>query len=363
MAEPLLEVKDLRVQFDTEDGVVRAVDGVSYTVERGRSLGIVGESGSGKSVSSLAVMGLTRFQSARVTGEVWFEGRNLLTLGDEEMRRIRGSEIAMIFQDPLSSLHPFYRVGDQLAEAVRAHKDVSKAKARERAVELLGMVGIPEPSRRAAAYPHEFSGGMRQRVMIAMALINDPKLLIADEPTTALDVTVQAQILDVIRRLQKETDAAVILITHDLGVVAEVTDDIAVMYAGRVIERASTDAIFDAPQHPYTWGLLRSIPRLDISRDIELVPIEGRPPSLINRPSGCAFHPRCPFVREAHKHIDPDLVPVEADPTHLVACLLTADTRRKLWEKLRAGADPAAARDAVPLHSTETAASLQAKEA
>jgi peptide/nickel transport system ATP-binding protein len=353
MAEPLLEVRDLRVQFDTEDGIVRAVDGVSYTVERGRSLGIVGESGSGKSVSSLAVMGLTRFQGARVTGEVLFGGRNLLEASDEDMRKLRGNEIAMIFQDPLSSLHPFYRVGDQLAEAVLAHQDVSKAKARDRAVEMLGLVGIPQPRQRADAYPHEFSGGMRQRAMIAMALVNDPKLLIADEPTTALDVTVQAQILELIERLQHETDAAVIMITHDLGVVAEVTHEIAVMYAGRIIERASTDNIFAAPEHPYTWGLLRSIPRLDVPRDIELVPIAGRPPSLINRPSGCSFHPRCPFVRESHKRIDPMLVPVDGDSGHQVACLLTQETRRRLWERLRAGEDPDDVRQAVPLQSEE----------
>jgi peptide/nickel transport system ATP-binding protein len=351
--EPLLEVRDLRVQFDTEDGTVRAVDGVSYTVDRGQSLGIVGESGSGKSVSSLAVMGLTRFQGARVTGEVMFGGRDLLKLSDEDIRRLRGNEIAMIFQDPLSSLHPFYRVGDQLAEARLAHHDVGKAKARDRAVEMLKLVGIPQADRRADAYPHEFSGGMRQRAMIAMALINDPKLLIADEPTTALDVTVQAQILDLIQRLQQETDAAVIMITHDLGVVAEVTHEIAVMYAGRIIERATTDAIFANPEHPYTWGLLRSIPRLDVPRDVELVPIKGRPPSLINRPEGCAFHPRCPFVRESHKHIDPALVPVNGDPRHQVACLLTEETRHRLWEQLRNGVDPNEARAAVPLHSEE----------
>jgi peptide/nickel transport system ATP-binding protein len=353
MGEPLLEVSDLHVQFDTEDGVVRAVDGVSYTVEAGRTLGIVGESGSGKSVSSLAVMGLTRFQGARVTGEVRFGGRELLGLSDEEIRRVRGSDIAMIFQDPLSSLHPFYRVGDQLAEAMLAHRDVPKREARERAVELLGMVGIPEPRRRVDAYPHEFSGGMRQRAMIAMALANDPKLLIADEPTTALDVTVQAQILDLIERLQHETNAAVIMITHDLGVVAEVADEIAVMYAGRVVEHAPADTIFAAPEHPYTWGLLRSIPRLDVPRERDLIPIQGRPPSLINRPRGCAFHPRCPFVREAHKRIDPKLVPVDGDPRHEVACLLAADTRRRLWEKLRAGSDPDDARAMVPLHGEE----------
>src|SRR5689334_7355912 len=303
---PLLEVEDLRVHFDTEDGLVKAVDGVSYTVDRGQALGIVGESGSGKSVSSLTVMGLTRFAgNARISGSIVFDGKDLLNASDEDMRRLRGNDIAMIFQDPLSSLHPFYRIGDQLVEAVRAHRDVPKAKALDRAVEMLGLVGIPEPRRRVDAYPHEFSGGMRQRVMIAMALCNDPRILIADEPTTALDVTVQAQILELIEKLQAELGTAVVLITHDLGVVAEVTDDIAVMYSGRIVEKGTRDQIFAAPEHPYTWGLLRSIPRLDTPRDQPLVPVPGRPPSLINRPSGCHFHPRCPYVREAHKKVDP----------------------------------------------------------
>jgi peptide/nickel transport system ATP-binding protein len=345
----LLEVRDLSVQFHTDDGVVRAVDGVSYSVEAGRSLGIVGESGSGKSVSNLTVLGLTRAGNARFSGEVLFEGRDLLKLSEEELREVRGEEIAMIFQDPLSSLHPFYRVGDQLVEAVRAHHEVSKKAAKDRAVEMLQLVGIPEPRSRVDAYPHEFSGGMRQRAMIAMALINSPKLLIADEPTTALDVTVQAQILELIERLQSETGTAVIIITHDLGVVAEVTHDIAVMYAGRVVERAPTAELFAAPQHPYTWGLLRSIPRLDSPRDEELVPIDGRPPSLITRPSGCAFHPRCAFVREAHKRVDPSLEPVEGRPEHEVACLLAAPTRNELWNHLAAGEAPDRARAAVPL--------------
>src|SRR6195952_3595089 len=240
MAERLLEVRDLHVQFETDDGIVQAVDGVSYTVDRGSALGIVGESGSGKSVSSLTVMGLTRFAgTAEIPGSIRFDGNDLLAASDEEMRGLRGSEIAMIFQDPLSSLHPFYKIGHQLVEAVRAHADTSKAKAMDRAIEMLGLVGIPEPRRQVNAYPHEFSGGMRQRVMIAMALINDPKLLIADEPTTALDVTVQAQILDLLARLQSELDTAIVLITHDLGVVAEVADEIAVMYAGRIVEHAS----------------------------------------------------------------------------------------------------------------------------
>jgi peptide/nickel transport system ATP-binding protein len=345
----LLEVKDLRVHFDTDDGLVQAVDGISYTVDRGQALGIVGESGSGKSVSSLTVMGLTRFPNARISGEILFEGEDLLTASNEKMRHIRGNDIAMIFQDPLSSLHPFYKVGDQLVEAIRAHRDVSKARALDRAVEMLGLVGIPEPRRRVDSYPHEFSGGMRQRTMIAMALANDPKLLIADEPTTALDVTVQAQILELIGRLQRELDTAIVMITHDLGVVAEVTDDIAVMYAGRIVEHAPKEQIFGAPEHPYTWGLLKSIPRLDVPRDEELVPIAGRPPSLIHKPPGCSFHPRCPYVRPAHRKVDPKLEPVGDDPGHQVACLLASDTRRALWTALQAGEKPVEARKRVGL--------------
>jgi len=337
----LLEVRDLTVSFDTEDGVVQAVDGVSYSIERGQALGIVGESGSGKSVSSLTVMGLTRFEgNARITGEVLFDGKDLLAADDAALRRMRGSEIAMIFQDPLSSLHPFYRIGDQLVEAIRAHRQVSKAQALDRAVEMLGLVGIPEPRRRIDSYPHEFSGGMRQRVMIAMGLINDPKLLIADEPTTALDVTVQAQILELLERLQRELDTAIVLITHDLGVVAEVADEIAVMYAGKIVEHGPKEAIFAGPQHPYTWGLLKSIPRLTQSKDEPLVPIPGRPPSLILRPPGCAFHPRCPYVEESHKRIVPPLVPTPGDPGHLHACLLPDEQRAAIWKRLQAGDTP-----------------------
>jgi peptide/nickel transport system ATP-binding protein len=343
---PLLEVTDLKVHFETDDGIVKAVDGVSYTVDRGQALGIVGESGSGKSVSSLTVMGLTRFaRNARISGSIVFDGQDLLSQSDESMRTLRGNDIAMIFQDPLSSLHPFYKIGDQLVEAIQAHREMSKAQALDRAVEMLGLVGIPEPRRRVDSYPHEFSGGMRQRVMIAMALINDPKLLIADEPTTALDVTVQAQILDLIQRLQRELDTAIVMITHDLGVVAEVTDDIGVMYAGRIVEYADKETIFAAPEHPYTWGLLKSIPRLDSPRHEELVPIPGRPPSLILKPPGCSFHPRCPYVREAHKQIDPQLAPAAelgngGGTKHEVACLLPGQTRRALWAALRAGEVP-----------------------
>jgi peptide/nickel transport system ATP-binding protein len=363
---PLLEVKDLRVHFETEDGIVQALDGISYTVEAGQVLGIVGESGSGKSVSSLTVMGLTRSRNARISGEVLFDGRDLLKTSDADMRKLRGDDIAMIFQDPLSSLHPFYRIGDQLVEAVRAHRDVPKAKALDRAVEMLGLVGIPEPRRRVDSYPHEFSGGMRQRVMIAMALLNDPKLLIADEPTTALDVTVQAQILELIERLRRELDMAIVMITHDLGVVAEVTDDIAVMYAGRIVEYADKDTIFGAPEHPYTWGLLKSIPRLDLPRDEPLVPIQGRPPSLILKPPGCSFHPRCPYVREAHKRIDPRLAATESaggNGRHQVACLLPPQTRRALWSELIGGATPDDAKERVdvPEEAVDTAVARAAE--
>jgi peptide/nickel transport system ATP-binding protein len=350
MPEPLLIVRDLYVHFETEDGLVKAVDGISYEVDRGQALGIVGESGSGKSVSSLTVMGLTRQKNAHISGEVIFEGRDLLKASDAELRDIRGNDIAMIFQDPLSSLHPYYKVGWQLIEALRVHnKGMSKQAARKKAIELLDMVDIPEPKARVDAYPHEFSGGMRQRAMIALALANDPKLLIADEPTTALDVTVQAQILDLIRRLQKELDTAVVIISHDLGVIAETAQDVAVMYAGRVIEHASTEAIFNEPEHPYTWGLIKSIPRLDSPRDEQLVPIPGRPPSLITLPSGCSFHPRCPYVRERHKEIDPPLEPVPGQPGHSVACLLASDTRKRMWAGLREGKEPAEVRDKVEL--------------
>jgi peptide/nickel transport system ATP-binding protein len=347
--EPLLAVSDLHVSFATEDGLVRAVDGVSYTVEAGRTLGIVGESGSGKTVSSLSVMGLTRASNTRISGSIRFGGEELVTASDDELRRIRGNDIAMIFQDPLSSLHPFFKIGDQLVEAVQAHRDVTKSQALDRAVEMLELVGIPDARRRAAGYPHEFSGGMRQRVMIAMALVNDPKLLIADEPTTALDVTVQAQILELMARLQAERGMAIVIITHDLGIVAELAGEVAVMYAGQIIEHAPTAAIFAAPEHPYTWGLLGSIPRLERPRGEDLVAIPGRPPSLINPPGGCRFHPRCPYVRESHRHVEPKLEPVPGDPRHATACLLDSATRRKLWRALHAGESQDDARRAAGL--------------
>jgi peptide/nickel transport system ATP-binding protein len=342
-AEPLLRVEDLRVEFHTEDGVVHAVDGISYEVQRGGTLGIVGESGSGKSVASLTTLGLTRHQGARISGRILFEGRDLVGLPDEQLRSIRGNEIAMVFQDPLSSMHPFFKVGAQLIEAVRAHQGLSKAKARERAVELLGLVGIPDPARRVDEFPHEFSGGMRQRAMIAMALANEPKLLIADEPTTALDVTVQAQVLALLERLQRELGMAIVIITHDLGVVAELADEIAVMYAGRIVESASAERLFAKPEHPYTWGLLKSLPTLQGSREQPLLPIQGSPPSLINPPSGCHFHPRCPYAQPDHARIDPRLQAVIAEPGHHVACLLQSETRRRLWQELCAGHTPAEA--------------------
>jgi peptide/nickel transport system ATP-binding protein len=340
VSEPLLNVEDLRVSFRTDDGVVHAVDGVSYTVDTGRTLGIVGESGSGKTVSSLTTLGLTRSRNSTIEGRIMFQDEDMVAMADDRLRQIRGNDVSMIFQDPLSALHPFYRVGAQLVEAMQAHRSLSRKQARTRATELLEMVGIPDPHRRVDQYPHEFSGGMRQRAMIAMALSNEPKLLIADEPTTALDVTVQAQILALLNDLQSRLGTAIIIITHDLGVVAEVADEIAVMYAGRIVERGTTEQIFHAPQHPYTWGLLKSIPRLDSPRDEELVPISGRPPSLINRPSGCHFHPRCPYAQEAHKRVDPRLTPVTGDPGHSVACLLDASVRERIWTGLRAGNTP-----------------------
>jgi peptide/nickel transport system ATP-binding protein len=337
--DPLLSVEDLRVEFETEDGVVKAVDGVSYEVGRGRTLGVVGESGSGKTVGAMTILGLTRAQGARISGRIVFEGRDLLSLDEPELRKVRGKEIAMIFQDPSTALHPLYRVGAQIIEAVHAHQDVSKAQARARAVELLGLVGIPDPDKRVDDYPHEFSGGMRQRAMIAMALVNEPKLLIADEPTTALDVTVQAQILALLERLRGELGMAIVIVTHDMGVVAELADEIAVMYAGRIVETAATEALLNSPEHPYTWGLLRSIPKLDGPRKEQLEPIKGSPPSLIDPPSGCHFHPRCAYAQPDHARIDPELLPTPGppgrpnDPAHRVACLLEPQVRRKLWEE------------------------------
>jgi peptide/nickel transport system ATP-binding protein len=330
----LLEIRDLHVSFATRDGIVHAVDGVSLSVERGRTLGVVGESGSGKSVTALTVMGLTRLPNATIEGHVLLDGVDLLALTGDELRRVRGKRVAMIFQDPLSSLHPLYKIGWQIEEAIRAHERVSEKAARARALEALTEVGIPSPGDRLSSYPHELSGGMRQRVMIAMALVLDPEILIADEPTTALDVTVQAQILGLMRALQAEHGTAVVLITHDLGVIAETADEVAVMYAGRVAELGALVGVLDAPEHPYTWGLLQSLPSADASRDQPLHPIEGTPPSLIAVPSGCPFHPRCPYVMAVCPREEPALLPTR--PGHTVACHLTVPTRRRIGAAVRA---------------------------
>jgi peptide/nickel transport system ATP-binding protein len=333
---PYLQVTDLRVQFDTEDGVVRAVDGVSFAVERGRTLGIVGESGSGKSVTSLAILGLHNPKRSRLSGQILVGGRDVVPMKEEEARRLRGRDMSMIFQDPLSALHPYYKVGRQIAEAYLVHHPSAGRKvAAKRAVEMLDRVGIPQPRRRAEQYPHEFSGGMRQRAMIAMALVNDPDLLIADEPTTALDVTVQAQILDLLEDLQKEFNSAIIMITHDLGVVSQVADEVLVMYGGRAVEFGSVEQVMRRPQHPYTWGLLASVPSLHGDADADLVPIKGNPPSLINLPSGCAFHPRCRYAgRNGDRSFSevPELRPVQ-ERGHLVACHLSEADRKRFYEE------------------------------
>jgi peptide/nickel transport system ATP-binding protein len=327
----LLEVQGLRVSFRTEDGVVQAVDGVSFEIARGEVVAIVGESGSGKSVTAMTLMGLTRSPNTRFEGQALFEGKDVIGASEEELRRIRGAQIAMVFQDPLSSLDPVYRVGDQIVEQIRVHdKDISKGAALERAAELMDRVGIPRASDRLRSYPHEFSGGMRQRVMIAMALSCSPKLLIADEPTTALDVTIQAQILDELRKLRTETDAGIILVTHDLGVVADIADRIVVMYAGRVVEQGSLDEIFYDPQHPYTWGLLGSITRIDRDRSQRLPAIPGLPPSLLRPPKGCHFRPRCPHAFDRCVEV-PDLAARVPDAeAHLDRCWLEPERKRKL---------------------------------
>jgi peptide/nickel transport system ATP-binding protein len=326
-----LEVRDLRVHFPTDDGVVKSVDGISFGLDRGRTLGIVGESGSGKSVTSLSIMGLHKGGSARLSGEIWLDGEELISADRETVRELRGKKMAMIFQDPLSSMHPFYRVGAQIVEAYRIHHNVNKKAARAHAIELLDRVGIPRPDRRVDDYPHQFSGGMRQRAMIAMALANDPELLIADEPTTALDVTVQAQILDLIRDLQQEFGSAVIIITHDLGVVAELADEILVMYGGKGVEYGAAAELFARPEHPYTWGLLTSMPRMDRDVRDRLTPIKGSPPSLINLPSGCSFHPRCPYAGRNGIPCWTVVPSLDQGDLHGVACHIPPPTRRELF--------------------------------
>ncbi|MFI1282309.1 ABC transporter ATP-binding protein [Streptomyces sp. NPDC020858] len=331
---PLLEVRDLRVTFTTGRGTVRAVDSIGFTVEAGRTLGIVGESGSGKSVTSLAVMGLHR-GAVEVSGSVALAGRELTTLSEREFSRVRGRRMAMIFQDPLSSLHPYYTVGEQIAEHFRVHFKAGRAAARKRAVDMLGEVGIPEPARRAGEYPHQFSGGMRQRAMIAMALACEPDLLIADEPTTALDVTVQAQILELIARLQQERGLGVVMITHDLGVVARVAHEVLVMYGGRAAEQAPADDLFADPAHPYTRGLLDSLPRLDTADDQPLPFIPGSPPSLLAPAPGCAFAPRCPGAAARCTDVRPEPEAYGDGPARTVACHFAGAPARTAEEAAR----------------------------
>jgi peptide/nickel transport system ATP-binding protein len=325
----LLEVSHLRVSFATEEGIVQAVDDVSFTVDEGEIVAIVGESGSGKSVTAMTLMGLTRSPNAKFDGSATLKGQELITASDSELRKIRGSQIAMVFQDPMSSLDPVYKIGDQIAEQIRAHdKGISKAQAVDKVIELMSRVGIPRAAERVRSYPHEFSGGMRQRVMIAMALSCSPKLLIADEPTTALDVTIQAQILRELAQLRDETGAGIILVTHDLGVVADVADKVIVMYGGRVVEQGTLDELFYDPQHPYTWGLLGSIARLDRDRSERLPAIPGAPPSLMSPPQGCHFRPRCPHEFEKCPEVPALEARVAGDSDHLDRCWLTVEDKR-----------------------------------
>jgi peptide/nickel transport system ATP-binding protein len=333
----LLEVNDLKTYFRTDDGIVKAVDGVTFSVEKGKTLGIVGESGCGKSVTCLTMMGLNNRRNTITSGHAVFKDEDLITMKPKRLREIRGNDIAMIFQDPMTSLNPVHTIGRQLVEAIQLHRDVTRKQARARALELLQAVGIPRAERRVDDYPHQFSGGMRQRVMIAMALINDPDLLIADEPTTALDVTTQAQILELMNRLQREFGSAIILVTHDLGVVAETADEVVVMYAARVVERAPVENLFNRPHMPYTWGLLGSLPRLDADTE-RLTQIPGQPPSLLNPPRGCRFHPRCPYVMSVCREKEPELLAISNDSSHLQACHLDEQTKDREAAKLVAGA-------------------------
>ncbi|MGW5332916.1 ABC transporter ATP-binding protein [Streptomyces bauhiniae] len=328
--ESFLSVRDLKVRFSTEDGIVKAVDGLSFDVERGKTLGIVGESGSGKSVTNLTILGLHNPRTSTVDGEIVLDGKDLVTATEKELERLRGNKMAMIFQDPLTALSPFYTVGRQLSEPYMKHTGASRKEAKDRAVQMLEKVGIPQPRQRFDDYPHQFSGGMRQRAMIAMALMCDPDLLIADEPTTALDVTVQAQILDLLKDLQQEFGSAIIFITHDLGVISDMADDLLVMYAGRAVERGTVREVMREPRHPYTWGLLSSMPRLDSDVNEALVPIPGSPPSLLNPPSGCPFHPRCAFTDQ----VTGDLCSGERPPLgtgRSTACHLSAEQKQTIF--------------------------------
>ncbi|QIS19976.1 ABC transporter ATP-binding protein [Nocardia terpenica] len=333
----ILSMRDLTVHFRTEDGVVKAVDGLSFDLTRGKTLGIVGESGSGKSVATMAILGLHNRARASISGQILFEGTDLAGADERAMRQFRGKRISMIFQDPLTALSPYYTVGDQIMETYRRHTGADRKRARARAIEMLTKVGIPQPERRVDDYPHQFSGGMRQRAMIAIALCCDPDLLIADEPTTALDVTVQAQILDLLRELQSEFDTAIILITHDMGVVAQMADDVLVMYAGRCVERGTVREVLKQPRHPYSWGLLSSIPHLGGDVDVPLTPVRGTPPSLIDVPSGCPFHPRCDFVdRVGGTRCTTERPLVDPDVGHGSAChLATAEAHRIFVDEIQ----------------------------
>ncbi|MEV5019852.1 ABC transporter ATP-binding protein [Streptomyces sp. NPDC053780] len=333
--DAFLSVRDLKVHFSTEGGVVKAVDGLSFDLERGKTLGIVGESGSGKSVTNLAVLGLHDRRKTAIDGSITLDGQELTDAGEKQLEKLRGKKMAMIFQDALTALSPYYTVGRQIGEPFMKHNGASKRDARVRAIDLLQKVGIPNPEKRVDDYPHQFSGGMRQRAMIAMALSCDPDLLIADEPTTALDVTVQAQILDLLKDLQQEFGSAIIMITHDLGVVGNMADDILVMYAGRAVERGTVREVLKTPQHPYTWGLLGSMPSLSSDIDEPLMPIPGSPPSLLNPPSGCPFHPRCGFTDLVSGTRCSGERPVLADG-RAAACHLTGDQRQQVFiEKIQ----------------------------
>ncbi|MFG3203269.1 ABC transporter ATP-binding protein [Streptomyces sp. NPDC048192] len=332
MSTPFLSVRDLRVHFSTEDGVVKAVDGLSFDLEKGKTLGIVGESGSGKSVTNLAILGLHNRERTALEGEILLDGQELLSASERTLEKLRGNKMSMIFQDALASLSPYHKVGVQIAETYRKHTGCSKKEARDRAIEMLRRVGIPQPETRVDDYPHQFSGGMRQRAMIAMALVCDPELLIADEPTTALDVTVQAQIMDLLKDLQQEFGTAIIFITHDLGVIADIADDVLVMYGGRCVERGTKEEVLRTPDHPYSVGLLNSMPSLDGPVDVPLTPIPGSPPSLLNPPSGCRFHPRCAFAEKVAGGLcsteRPLLTVLDGRGS---ACHLTADQKRELF--------------------------------
>ncbi|WP_047984274.1 ABC transporter ATP-binding protein [Ornithinibacillus californiensis] len=318
----MLEINNLKAYIDTPDGIVKAVDGVSFSIKAGETIGIVGESGSGKSVLAHSLMQLNPKPPVFYPqGEILFEGKNLLQLKEKELRKIRGNEIAMVYQDPMSSLNPVLKIGDQLMEAILTHNPMTKSEARQRAIELLTDVGIPDPKKRLNAYPHQFSGGMRQRVLIAIALACNPKVLIADEPTTALDVTIQAQILELMKRIQEKYGTAIIIISHDLGVIAQMAEKVLVMYSGRIVEKGNVEEIFYQTAMPYTWSLLRSLPRIDSEAHERLLSIEGQPPNLMNPPSGCNFHPRCPFATEQCKLVDPELTERSAD--HAAACILS----------------------------------------